>query len=419
MKDYHSRYPIILIFSVLLCLLVTACGQTYTVGGTTTPTPTPTPSATASVSTPTPTTQASSTNTTFTGLGKDYAFVRNYQVWLGLNGADPVQATHFTSADGYFSSDTNWSRLYWFDNDRYVAFLLDASRGRGGNYCMPWSTIGLLYVIDTSTMQTTRVTFPNTMGSVEALSPQDATHLLVFQPVNGGIYQYDLVSGTASLLLPMGSLAPTFESSYEIYTMAVQNGLLYYETATPHDATDTSHFIIYSQAFTGTNSMPTKIFDAGANTLCSFKHQSGPFTNLGWSLSPDGTHLAVQTIDNSDPLHPQGHFELVSLQGGASTPIFTQVPTALSNRPDALEWSPNSQNILLTTYQAVYTSTLADPATTQTYQTQNSVNANWLPDGAHFTLENRTANQIQVFSLGTPTGQTLLSNATYYSHGNQ
>lgn len=112
MKKSLRRW-FVLLSCLLICGLLAACGTSPNgkspfVASKATPqiSPQPTPTATPVV----------------VGLDKDYAFVRNNQVWIALNGAAPVQATHFTQVQS--TSNVFWSQPLWFDNDHFLAFTL-------------------------------------------------------------------------------------------------------------------------------------------------------------------------------------------------------------------------------------------------------------------------------------------------------
>src|ERR1700692_2886984 len=60
----------------------------------------------------------------------NYAFVRNNQLWLSLNGASPHQVTHFVYGN---TPDVFWHQPLWSAGDHYIAFIMTARPvGQGG-----------------------------------------------------------------------------------------------------------------------------------------------------------------------------------------------------------------------------------------------------------------------------------------------
>lgn len=430
-KSFYKRSLTLCILLIFLCLFLSSCGQTH-VGGNIT--------VNSTLTTTTPTTLVKSEKTTPSqgatnpsaqtiangssmGPGQDYAFVRNNQVWVALNAAAPVQATHFDVPTAA-SNALQWSQLHWFAQDRYLAFTVEVS-ARGGNSCLPLPIMGQLFVIDTSTMQTTAVTLQGIKtiqqipidGLWSTLTSQDDTHLLAWFG-GGGIYRYDFTTQTVSLLIPTTSL-PAIQG-LQISSMVVRNSQLYYLGITQPDAAETSHFTIYSLPLSGGNTTSTKVFDAGSEVICSLKQQDGLIRQLGWDISPDGTHLVTLAIDNSNPSQPQGKVELADLRGGSTTPIFAQVPAeeGINDGRMRLSWSPDGHTILFQGTDTIYTSSIENPAITQTYDANYVGNVLWETSGTTFTTDDLHNRVVRIYTVGNPKGQVLLTNCVDFSGGN-
>ncbi|GAC1404153.1 MAG: hypothetical protein NVSMB49_22420 [Ktedonobacteraceae bacterium] len=199
----------VLPFSILplfLCTILAACGSPATDTSTIT-----NASFSGSSQATQPTVSATSQNSVVTSVqGNSYAFVRDEQLWVELNGAKPVQATHFDySSVGGAHANVFWNQPLWFDNDHYVVFELKALQGGlGGGGCgfvSDYSRLSSLYVLNTTTMQITKITVPGEQGPAtnsqydgywEYLFTEDTTHLLVWHFVTGtgntgGLYRYD------------------------------------------------------------------------------------------------------------------------------------------------------------------------------------------------------------------------------------
>jgi hypothetical protein len=408
---------------ILFCFFLVACGtpsQAAQTSDTAAVTLTPKKSPTV-LATPKTTPIQAGTNNQAVGTGKDYAFVRSNQVWVALNGQAPVQATNFTGQTPPFT----WSKLLWFAHDRYIAFTLEKS-ARGGNNCLSLQLMGQLFVIDTTTMKTTDITTsgPTTSQQIpldglwSALTVQDDTHLLAWFG-NQGVYQYDFTTQTVTQLISQSNL-PAYEQN--IFSLAVRNGQIYYGIISTADAAGKSQLVIYSHPLASGNVSSTKVFDAGSEVTCQLGQQNGPIRNLAWDISPDGTHLITSTVDNTNVQHPQGKIELVDLKNGnATTAIFTQVPATegVTSGDITLLWSSDNQHVILKSNKTLYTSSLDKPSVTQTYEVLYQDHVSWNANGTSFAADNVSANSIQLYTVGTSTGQNLLTNATDFAWGIQ
>jgi hypothetical protein len=424
MKKCSARNIFLLSMLLILgCFFLVACGSTGNTAqasdaATASPEKTPTVQVAPNSTTPTPNVTAVQA----VGTGKDYAFVRDNQVWVALNGQDPVQATNFTGQTPPFT----WSQLHWFAHDRYLAFTVEKS-ARGGNQCLSLPLMGQIFVIDTTTMKTTSITTSGPTASQQipldglwsALTVQDDTHLLA--RLDGqGIYQYDFTTQTMTQLISQSNL-PAHEGQ-SIFSLAAQNGQAYYGIISTPDATGKSHLVIYSHPLASGNASSTQVFDAGSEITCNLTQQDGPIMNLPWDISPDGTHLVTLAVDNTSAQHPQGKVELVDLKNGnTTTAIFTQMPLSegVNSGDITLLWSPDSQHIMLESNKTLYTSSISDPSATQTYEIQYQNHVSWNTNGTSFATDNVNANSIQLYTIGTSNGTNLLTNATDFVWGIQ
>src|SRR5258708_34679684 len=157
-------------------------------------------------------------------MGANYAFVRKNQLWVALNGANPLQVTNFnyTNIPNVF-----WHQPVWSPGDHLLAFIMNAHpAGLGGGGCPgpDYSANGALYLMNTSTGHFTRVRLSSPPGYVQMKGvPQDdfwqymfwedTTHLLAWY--NGpagklnnmaGLYRYSIISQALTLVIPLSAL---------------------------------------------------------------------------------------------------------------------------------------------------------------------------------------------------------------------
>ncbi len=382
------------------------------------------------------------------GLGKAYAFVRAGQLWVAINGASPVQATHFDYSSAGSNPNIFFGQPLWFANDRFVAFTWKAlPAGLGGGGCgfnSDYGRIGELFVLDTTSMQLAQISVPgeqSTGGSSvsyngywEYLFSEDATHLLAWHNDSGlkgagGLYRYDLNAGTLTLTIPSSSV-PGADNQEAWYPMRYSSGRLYYETMTPAYGNNTV-FTIYSHSVSNPGMPSTKVLDVGSEPFCASQGNnpnsppvSGPFTAPGWDVSLDGKYLAAQTMVTNGGT-TAGSVKVLMLSAGTTLALFAQAPTQVLNQDASLSWSQDGQTVVLKSL-SLYSVTLSSPTTMQTYSTNGMAALSymvWQGDGGVFAVfssqqfDLRSGANAYEFIVGQPNGTLLLANACNFAWG--
>ena len=440
----------VLLSSLLICGLLAACGtasneKSPSVASNTTPhiSAQPTPTATPIV----------------VGLGKDYAFVRNNQVWIALNGAALVQATHFTQV--ITTTNVFWSQPLWFDNDHFLVFTLNViDSGIGGAGCayqIRYMRGHELFVLNTGTMQLTPLKAPgehssapgaiNGSWSADSLFREDDTHLLAWDisgdyasPSNastntGGLYRYDFTTQALARVISAASV-PGADEAPLMHPMRYSHEQLFYETTTSVDNNGTFDYAIYSHSLTNPTQPSVKILEVGRASFCPMNPTPGmsTFDEPGWDVSPDDTYLVAQTFMGNDLVHQSSQVQLIKLPDGTSTPIFQQVAPQVFTQDVGLVWGPDSQSLLLssgnpasTSNQEVFdTINITNPTALQSYTVSPSIGygymALWHASSTAFALmqngPNRNDNgQVYLFKEGQPQGELLFANADNFAWG--
>ncbi len=98
-----------------------------------------------------------------------YAFVRQGQLWVSLNGRNPLQVTHLDYGNLGINPNIFWRQPLWSPGDGFIAVILRAipTGIGGGGVCPPglnYANTGALYIMNTSTLQFTRVALPSNSG---------------------------------------------------------------------------------------------------------------------------------------------------------------------------------------------------------------------------------------------------------------
>lgn len=430
---------------LFVSLLFAACGfDTGSTGGsgdsgntptTVSPTPSPSPSPTPS---PTPATST------------DYAFVRNHQVWVSMRGAQPVQATHF---DKILDPPGNvfYSRLLWFDNDHYLAFMLNVLNfGIGGNVCdvqLTYARERAIFILHTDTMQITSVRVAGDQdtysgggigGDWEFLFVEDATHLLAWHSAvlmrgetsKPGLYRIDVTTNISSLVVPASDMPVTTRGA--LYTMRYNNGQLYYEVPAQSSQQSPTTFTIYRHSISQPDVSSVKVMDIGTEYFCigGGGQPNIFYTRPGWDISPDGKYLVAQTWSGSDLTHLTGKIQLLNLQNNTVSSIFSQVPAAVLSSDVAVRWSPDSQTVLLaqqanpryTESASLYSMHVTQPDSSTSYQTSASQkydlnDVSWNANSSSFAFYGST--KVFSFTVDQPAGQEQLGDAGLFAWGQQ
>ncbi len=446
-------HKILLLVSLMSALILSSCGSS---GAGITPASTIKPSDGSPVVKPTHTPTSSPVTS--------YAFVRQSQLWVSLNGRNPVQVTHFDYRSAGLNPNIFFGQPLWFANDRFVAFTLKAlPAGLGGGGCGfdgDYGRSGELFVLDTTSMQLAQISVPGEQSTVspsvsyngywEYLFSEDATHLLAWHADMGlkgagGLYRYDLNARTLTLIIPSSSV-PGADNHEAWYPMRYSSGQLYYETMTPAVGNNTT-FTIYSHSISNPGMPSTKVLDVGSEPFCASQGNnpnsppvSGPFIEPGWDVSLDGKYLAAQTMVTNGST-TTGSVKVVMLPAGTTLTLFAQAPTQVLNHDASLSWSQDGQTVILkapisTSPQiTLYGVTLSSPTTMQTYNTNGTLcNADnhvvhlvWQGDGgvfAVFSLQQFEVGSdlscvanVYKFRVGQPDGTLLLANALNFAWG--
>ncbi|GAC1568347.1 MAG: hypothetical protein NVS3B14_17270 [Ktedonobacteraceae bacterium] len=381
-------------------------------------------------------------------LKATYAFVRNNQLWLALQGEKAVQATSFDYAN---LPNVSWRQPVWSPGDRYLAFIMNARpAGQGGGGCPApdYGANGALYVLNTGTMQLTQVMAPSDKsdplassaykGSWQYIFWQDATHLLAWY--NGiigktsntaGLYRYDLTSKTLSQVIALSSLGvSTLFSARQnaplLLSIRYSSGQLYYQLVTRPFGLQ-SQLTIYRHSVDQPAAASIKVLDMGSEAWCA-SQQENAFIYPGWDVSPDGQQLAAQVIQASGTNQPTSSIETLNMLDNSRTGLLAQLPSTMLAHDLLLTWGPDSQTIVATeahtlSQEGPYSATLADPAAIQGYTPGAAGLVAWKSDASAFVLQSSDmadvtdAAQIYLFDMGDARGQLLLTGARDFVWG--
>lgn len=408
--------------------------------------------------TPTAGTGSQNTPTPPASLGNAYAFVRAGQLWVAINGASPVQATHFDYSSAGPYANIFFGQPLWFASDRFVAFTLKAlGGGLGGGGCSftsDYGRSGELFVLDTTNMQLSQISVPGEQSTARPGSPydgyweflfsEDATHLLAWHDDvglkgAGGLYRYDLNARTLALIIPSSSV-PGADNQEAWSPMRYSSGQLYYETMTPSYGGNNTAYTIYSHSISNPGMPSTKVLDVGSEPFCVSQGNNqpvtGPFTEPGWDVSQDGKYLAAQTIATNGST-TVGSVKVLMLFAGTTLTLFAQAPTQVLNHDASLSWSKDGQTLVMKSLVLpsqqimLYSVTLSSSTVMQTYNTNGTlsssnhhlVNMVWQGDGGVFAVFGSqqfglgSVSNAYEFMVGQPNGTSLLANARNFAWG--
>ncbi len=442
-RDY--RLPL---FFPLLCVLIflASCGYS---GVGTIPSGTPSRGNGTPAVIPSPTTVPQAVPTAPPGsTGNVYAFVRQNQLWVALNGARPRQATHFS----YTSlPDVFWHQPLWSPGDRFLAFIMAALptiQGGGGCPAPDYGANGGLYVLDTATGQLKALTVAPQPATAASTTPrndywqdvfwEDSTHLLAWYngPVgeassSAGLYRYDLVSGSLAPVIPLSRLgvATLFSSQSGLpllLSLRYSNEQLYYQVIV-HPFEQQSQFIIYRRSILHPETASSIVMKTGSEPWC-VAQQGEPFEMPGWDVSRDGGQLVAQVIVSTGTSQGLSAIEVLNLSDGVTTDLFTQAPSSILGHDVALAWGPDNQTVVMTVshppaQEGPYTATLANPSLMQQYVPALAGQVTWRPDSSAFALAPQGANNstaspaVYLFTPGDIHGKLLLAGAQAFVWG--
>lgn len=384
-------------------------------------------------------------------IGANYAYVRDNQLWVALNGASPAQVTHFVYGN---TPDAFWHTPIWSQGDHDIAFIMAARPvGQGGGGCPApdYGANGGLYLLNTATRRLSSITLPSG-ASAASSSPisdtwqyvfwEDATHLLAWN--NGplgktsaaaGLYRYNLSTRTLTQVLPLSALGATTLYSGQtglplLLSMRYSNEQLFYQVIV-HPFEQHSSFVIYSHPVNHPEVSSTKVIETGSESWCATQQSAATtYMKPGWDVSTDGEQLAAQvtTVTNATGL---SSIQVLDLHDSLTTQLFAQAPSQLFGHDLSLAWGPDSQTLALTTTGAqaqagssgIYSATLANPTAIQHYTPALGGLVTWRPDSSAFaltppmTVDTTSTPDIYLFDTGTVQGRVLLTDAQNFAWG--
>ncbi len=436
---------VVLPFLLSLLFLLSSCGQS---GVGAIPSGTPDHGSGTPAVLPTSTSSAQNVSAAPAGtLGSSYAFVRKDQLWVALHGAQPSQMTHFdyTKYPLVF-----WHQPLWSSDDAYIASITTAvPNGVGGGGCPApdFSANGALYVLNTKTQQFTQVTLPSIMSNVQTSGTphldswqyafwENSTHLLAWYnsgpgKTGTGLYRYDVHAQTLSLVFPVSALhaVTLFDPQKDmplLLSLRYSSGQLFYQVIV-HPFEQQSQFILYSHSIAHPEMQSKQILQMGSEPWCATP-QAGSFVKPGWDVAPDGQQLVAQMITATGSSQAVGTVQALNLNDNSTTGLFAQVPADTLSQDVALVWGPDSQTVVatansMTTQRGPYTTSLANPTSTQQYAPNLAGQVTWRTDSTAFVLQNTevmdttTTPDVYVFSPGDTHGRMLLANAHNFTWG--
>ncbi len=382
-------------------------------------------------------------------MGASYAFVRDEQLWVALNGASPLQITNFNYTN---RPNVFWHQPLWSPGDHYLAFIMDAvPMGLGGGGCPApdFGANGALYVLNTGTGNITQLQVPMPkQGVLASSSPQndswqymfweDSSHLLAWY--NGtlgsasnsaGLYQYDIQAQTLTQLLPLHTLgvATLFapQSSMPLLlSMHYSSGQLFYQVVV-HPFEQHSQLIIDKVALASLQQPVSNVLVMGNEGWC-MSSQGNAYVKPGWDVSPDGEQVVAQMIVAGDTAQGVGTVQVLNMRDNSTTPLFAEAATDVLGHDVILNWGPDSQTVVLSTPHLLtehgpYSATLANPSATLHYLPNVAGQIVWRPDGKAFALQSgdaldpMSASNIYVFQTDNTEGFMLLANARNFTWG--
>jgi hypothetical protein len=381
--------------------------------------------------------------------GKMYAFIRNDQFWVALNGAAPVQMTHFDYAQ---VPNVFWQHPAWSPDDNYVALIMNASpSGSGGGGCPDpdFATEGAFYLLNTATKQFSAITLPSVKNVVQMDGTprndtwqyvfwEDAKHVLAWYngtAGNGdnaaGLYRYDVTTQQLSPVLPLSALGVTTLANPQkgmplLLSMRYSHGQLFYQ-AVVHPFEEKSQLVIYRYPVEQSSAKSSEVFSMGSEAWCAAS-SNGPYMRPGWDISPDGAQLVAQVMLTGNPNAGVSAVQSLNLEGGSTTALFDQMPSDLLSHDLSLSWGPDSQAVVATEYHPLlhkgpYVASLSNPTAMQQYGPALSGAVVWRSDGTAFALQQvdmtdtAEVSTVYMFLVGDTRGRTLLTDAHEFAWG--
>ncbi len=441
---YRLLQKLVLFFSLLSALILLASCSPSGVGTIPSGTPDHGNGTPAVIPTPHPDPQPVLTAPPG-ATGAFYAFVRKNQLWVATNGTVPAQVTHFDF--GNYTS-VFWNQPLWSPGDRSIAFTMDAlPPGLGGGGCPgpDYSVFGTLYILDTATMQLTKIVLPGDSGSTAADSPydgywhsifwEDSTHLLAWHNETNfvgkksdaaGLYRYNVDSNTLTQVIPLSSLGVATLLKPQagltlMLSMRYSSEELFYQIV------EQGQIAIYRHSIVHPSTASSKVLTIGSEAWCDPQH-SGLFVKPGWDVSPNGEQLVAQIITTDSSNQVVGTVQVLSLNDGSTTPLFAQGSSQMLRNDITLTWGPDSQTVIATSHNVQspvgpYSATLANPSAMQQYTPDLAGQVAWRPDSSAFALQSSDAlnptvvPDVYIFMPGDGQGRLLLADAYDFTWG--
>jgi len=432
-------------FLLFLLVLLSSCGPAK-VG--TIPSGTPDHGSGTPAVLPTTTSSVQNVSSAPAGtLGSSYAFVRKDQLWVALHGAQPVQVTRFDYSQ---SPVVFWHQPLWSSDDAYIAITTTAgpaAMGGGGCPAPDYGADGALYVMNTNTQQFTQIALPSVADNVQMSGAprkdswqyafwEDRTHLLAWYnsgpgKTGTGLYRYDVGAKNLSLVLPIRALsaATLFDPQKNmplLLSLRYSSGQLFYQVVV-HPFEQQSQIVLFSHSVTHPDMQSKQLLQMGSEPWCATP-QAGAFVMPGWDVASDGQQLVAQMITANGSNQSVGTIQVLNLNDNSTRGLFAQVPGNVLSQDIALTWGPDSQTVVATAYHMAaqsgpYTTSLANPTSTQQYAPNLAGRVAWRTDSAAFVLQNTeamdttTTPDIYVFLPGDTRGRMLLADAHDFTWG--
>ncbi len=385
-------------------------------------------------------------------MGTSYAFVRQNQLWIATNNAQPEKVTNFNYNTLPIVS---WHTPLWSPGDAYMAVIMNAQvAGLGGGGCPgpDYGANGALYVMNVATHQFTQVKLSSITPNVQMSGTpatdywqyafwEDNTHLLLWyngvpgasvDRTRGGLYRYDVSSQKLTQVVSLDGLGvATLYSPQKdlplLLSLRYSNEQLFYQ-AIVHPFGQQSQLAIYRRPVNGVATQSSKVLQQGIESWCGTPQ--GPYVRPGWDVASDGQQVVAQVISTGSGNQGVATIQALNLNDYSSTTLFSSAPVGLAENDVTLTWGPDSQTVVMSTAQigamtqgGPLTATLANPAATQQYSPGAMGQIVWRPDGTAFALEDTdtidvtSTTNVYVFLTGQSQGRLLLTNAHDFAWG--
>ncbi len=313
-----------------------------------------------------------------------YAFLRNYQVFVSVQGQAPRQMTNIPGMgqpNSALGAGVNYDFLaspFVFSPDgRYIACLIQVVNAPSDAFLG-----GNLYLIDTTTGAVTQPTEPGSskklfsQGGENALAWQDSQTLLIAgDPSTSHVRAYHVKTDSFTV-----AIAP---ASGQVGSVIVRGHFVYYSVQTPVSGSSNNNVILHRYDLNAKTDK--QLFTLGQ---VSPPQQIGPAPNgyAPFDISPDGTHILWEGIPSGSSA-PGIWYS--NVDGSAATQLLGSVDLSqdmpfLQSSLSPLSLSPDGKAALFAATTAVYTLNV-DGSNQKTYAYAGGQGA-WLPDSSGVTI---------------------------------